>query len=85
MTHQMTKCLKLPLQALRRWLLMAETYDLDEELEEKQSVIEQPKTQEKTNVQKNDKKDILTNIMNKRLDKAEKKSGVNVTVRTKKK
>lgn len=31
------------------------------------------------------KPDMLTNIMNKRLDKQEKKSGVNVTVRTKKK
>lgn len=32
-----------------------------------------------------EKKDFITNMMNKRLDKQEKKSGVNVTVRTKKK
>jgi len=34
---------------------------------------------------KKEKKDMIYNIMNKRLDKQEKKSGVNVTVRTKKK
>ncbi len=41
--------------------------------------------EEPVRIEKPGKKEMLYNIMNKRLDKQEKKSGVNVTVRTKKK
>ncbi|MFA6963198.1 MAG: YidC/Oxa1 family membrane protein insertase [Patescibacteria group bacterium] len=47
--------------------------------------VEKAEKIEPVRIEKPSKKEMLYNIMNKRLDKKEKKSGVNVTVRTKKK
>lgn len=49
------------------------------------SVLQIPQIPETPQIEPPKKKDMLTNIMNRRLDKQERKAGVSVTVRTKKK
>lgn len=49
------------------------------------SVLRIPQIPETPQIEPPKKKDMLTNIMNRRLDKQERKAGVSVTVRTKKK